>query len=197
LKQADAINSVLSLLITSLIGSVVLAGLIVAAALIIHFRWYSIDPTPTRLYIKDNVEAWLVWAAANLIISWFLAMIIDIIPILLRFFLSISWGHVSEYVKTRIETYDSVKNTAKPAFYAASAYASWVIIFSGIYNLYNISDPKSSRAGYTQRMQNVVQFFFFLILVWCIQRMLSHFIGLSTHSLSFLPLIAIGSIFFP
>ena len=165
------------LLFTSLIGSVVLAGVIVTPTLIVHFYWYKPHPTPERQFIKDNVEAWLFWAASNLIISWFLAMIIDIIPILVQFFLSATWGHVSESIKTRIETYDSVKNTAKPAFYAGSAYASWTIIFGGIYRLYNIIDPDNSRAEYTNRMAEVVQFFFFLILVWCVKRMLSHFIG--------------------
>ena len=190
LQLTQSINSVLTFLVTSLIGSVVLAGLIVTPALIVHFHWYNANPTPSRLFIKDNVEAWLFWAAANLIISWFLAMVIDIIPVLIRFFLSISWGHVSEHVKTRIEIYDSVKNTAKPAFYAGTAYASWVIIFAGIYKLYNSSDPKSSRAGYTLRMENVVQFFFFLILVWCIQGMLSHFIGMPFYSQLF-PLLMV------
>ncbi len=99
------------------------------------------------------------------------------IPIFLRFFLSATWGHVSEDVKTKIETYDSVKGTAKPAFYAGTAYSSWVIIFAEIYELHNNASPDESRASYTQRMANVVQFFFFLVMVWCAQRMLSHFIG--------------------
>jgi len=193
-----SINSVLSFLFTSLIGSVALAALVVTPALIVHFYWYNANPTLERLYIKDNIEAWLFWAAANHVISWFLAMVIDIIPVLVRFFLSISWGHVSEHVKTRIEIYDSVKNTTKPAFYAASAYASWIIIFAGIYELYNNTDPQRSRARYTRQIESVVQFFFFVVLVWCIQEMLSHFIGMSHYYYYLLSLlIKIGSIFFP
>jgi hypothetical protein len=83
-------------------------------------------------------------------------MIIDTIPIFIRYLISAIWGHVSESVKTRIETYDSVKDTAKPAFYAASAYASWIIIFGGIYHLFNGADNSKSRARYTNRVSGLL-----------------------------------------
>lgn len=79
-------------------------------------------------------------------------MIIDMFPIFIHYLIIAVWGHVSESVKTRIETYDSVKDTAKPAFYAASAYASWNIIFGGIYNLFDSKDNTQSRAQYTNRV---------------------------------------------
>ncbi|KAJ6558187.1 hypothetical protein B0H19DRAFT_1150288 [Mycena capillaripes] len=47
------------------------------------------------------------WAAANLLVSWYLALIIDIIPTFIRFLISVVWGHVSERIKTRIEMYNS------------------------------------------------------------------------------------------
>ncbi|KAF9569455.1 hypothetical protein CPC08DRAFT_623518 [Agrocybe pediades] len=172
---------ILSLMFSSLIGSTLFAGVIITPAILIHFYWYKPHPTEHRKYVRDNVQAWLFWAAANLVISWYLAMIIDIIPILSRYIISAVWGHVSEYVKTRIETYDSVKDTAKPAFYAGSAWASWAIIFGAIYGLYDIPEPSLSRAGYTIRTAQVVEFFFFMILIWCIQGMLSHFIAFSFH----------------
>jgi len=79
-------------------------------------------------------------------------MIIDMVPIFTHYLISAIWGHVSESVKTRIEIYDSVKDTAKPAFYAATAYASWNIIFGGIYNLFDHKDNDHSRAQYTNRV---------------------------------------------
>lgn len=79
-------------------------------------------------------------------------MTIDVVPIFIRYLISAVWGHVSESVKTRIETYDSVKDTAKPAFYAASAYASWTIIFGSIYSLFDSKDNSQSRAQYTNRV---------------------------------------------
>ncbi|KAJ3503863.1 hypothetical protein NLJ89_g8241 [Agrocybe chaxingu] len=165
-REGWGFKRIISLLFSSLIGSTFLAAILVAPGLLIHFYWYKPNPTSHRQFVKDNVQGWLFWAAANLLISWYLAMIIDIIPILIRFFISAFWGHVSESVKTKLETYDSVKDTAKPAFYAGSAYASWIIIFEGIYKLYNGEDTSQSRAGYTYRTAQVVQFFFFLVLVW-------------------------------
>ncbi|KAF9535054.1 Mechanosensitive ion channel-domain-containing protein [Crepidotus variabilis] len=180
-REGFSFKRLISLLFTSLIGSTFLAAVLVAPALLVHFYWYKPHPTDHRRFVKSNLEAWLFWAAAQLIISWFLAMIIDIIPIIIRFFIALVWGHVSESVKTRLETYSSVKDTAKPAFYAGSAYASWAIIFGGIYDLYNADKPEESRAPYMRRTAQVVQFFFFLILVWSIQKMLSHFIAFSFH----------------
>ena len=93
----------MTLLFSTLIGSTFLAGLLVTPALLIHFYWYKKDPSDDRRYVKDNVQAWLFWAAANILISWYLAMIVDVIPIIATFFISLVWGHVSEYIKSRIE----------------------------------------------------------------------------------------------
>lgn len=85
-------------------------------------------------------------------------MIIDIIPILFRYFISATWGHVSESIKTKIETYDSVKDTAKPAFYGGSMWVSWVIIFDHIFKLHNSGEPENSRAGYTIKVRITLEF---------------------------------------
>ncbi|KAF8974747.1 Mechanosensitive ion channel-domain-containing protein [Flammula alnicola] len=180
-QQSWGFTRIISLLFSSLIGSTFLAAIIITPGILIHFYWYKPVPTEHRKYVRDNVQAWLFWAAANLVISWYLAMIIDITPILFRYLISATWGHVSESIKTRIETYDSVKNTAKPAFYAASAFASWMVIFGNIYQLYNVGDNSKSRAQYTNRTEQVVEFFFFLVLIWRVQAMISHFIAFSFH----------------
>ncbi|KAK7054887.1 hypothetical protein VNI00_003350 [Paramarasmius palmivorus] len=109
-------------------------------------HWIDDDPTDHRRYVKDNVQAWLFWAAANLLISWYLALIIDIVPAIFTFFIAAVWGHISEEIKSRVEMYNSVKNTAKPAFYAASGWVSWVIIFGHIFKLYNVDHSEDSRA---------------------------------------------------
>ncbi|TFK43314.1 Mechanosensitive ion channel-domain-containing protein [Crucibulum laeve] len=175
------VKRILTLLFGTLLGSALLAGVFVTPAILIHFYWYKPHPTESRRYIKDNVQSWLFWAAANLVISWALAMIIDIVPVVTRLIISGVWGHVSEFVKTRMELYNSSKDTIKPAFYAGSAWLSWVIIFGSIFDLYNSGEPEKSRAPYTPRVAQVVEFCFFLALVWCIQRMLSHFIAFSFH----------------
>ena len=80
-------------------------------------------------------------------------MIVDVIPIIIDFAVSVSWGHVSEYIKSRLELYDSVKDTMKPLFYAASGWVSWVIVFQNIYKLYNTNPKVTSPAPYTDRVR--------------------------------------------
>ena len=144
--------SLFTILFSSLIGSIFLAGILVTPALLVHFFWYKPHPTSDRHYVDLNIEAWLFWAAANVVISWGLALIVDIIPALTRILISISWGHVSEKVKSHIELYDSVKDTFKPVLYAASAWLSWIILFQNIFKLYNSSVDGTSFAPYTDRV---------------------------------------------
>lgn len=166
------------MLFSSLIGSTFLAILLITPAVLLNYFWYQNHPeTPHRRWVKDNVEAWLFWAAANILVSWYLAMLTDIVPALVRFLIAAGWGHVSENVKTRIELYDSVKDTIKPLLYAASAWVSWVILFQNVYGLHNGSEDIPSAAAYTDRVAQSVEFAFFLALVVCGQQMLSHVIG--------------------
>lgn len=137
---------------SSLIGSILLAGLLVTGPVLIHFYWYKPNPTPHRRYVLDNVEAWLFWAAANLLVSWWLALLINLAPVVALSGISLGWGHVSESVKNGSELYNSVKGTIKPPFYAASGWVSWIIIFESIYNLYDGNDESQSYASYTPRV---------------------------------------------
>lgn len=84
-------------------------------------------------------------------------MIVDVIPVIIRILISLSWGHVSEEVKTRIELYNSIKDIFKPVLYASSAWTSWVILFENIFHLHNPSSDVQSYAAYTDRvcMDNV------------------------------------------
>ncbi|KAF8450863.1 Mechanosensitive ion channel-domain-containing protein [Boletus edulis BED1] len=170
-----------TLLFSSLIGSIFLACILVAPALLVHFFWYKPHPTSYRHYVDLNIEAWLFWAAANVVISWGLAMIVDIIPATTRILISISWGHVSEKLKSHIELYDSIKDTIKPVLYAASAWLSWIILFQNIFRLYDGGANGTSYAPYTDRVAQAIEFVFFLVLVLCIQRMLSHAMAFGFH----------------
>lgn len=104
---------ILSFLLGSLIGSIFTAGLLVTGPILLRIFWYNPHKSDHRLYVLENVEAWLFWAAAQLIVSWFLALIVDIVPPIVSGIISITWGHVSEYVKTRLELYIAVKNNIK------------------------------------------------------------------------------------
>ncbi|KAJ7047743.1 Mechanosensitive ion channel-domain-containing protein [Mycena alexandri] len=174
---------IMTLLFSSLIGSTFLAAVLVTPGILIYFFWYKPSRTEYRHKITLNVQAWLFWAAANLLISWYLAMLINVVPSFVRFFLSAAWGHVSETIKSRIEMYNSVKDTIKPVFYAASCWASWVIIFSHIFQLYG-TNSKNHQA-YTETVFKVVEFFFFFTVVLCAQRMLSHMIAFAFHRTAF------------
>ncbi|KAF7331844.1 EF-hand domain-containing protein [Mycena kentingensis (nom. inval.)] len=175
--------AIIALLFSSLLGSTLLAGIIVAPALIVHFFWYRPHQTETRHRITLNVEAWLFWAAANLLTSWYLALLIDMVPSVVKVVVSISWGHISESLKSRIELYNSVKNTIKPVFYAASCWVSWVIIFDHIFKM--VGDGSKNHQAYTSTVYQVVEFFFFLTLVLCAQRLLSHLIAFAFHRTAF------------
>ncbi|KAJ8072898.1 hypothetical protein AAF712_005072 [Marasmius tenuissimus] len=183
-KKGWSFKRIVTLLFSTLIGSTLLAAILVTPAILIHFFWYKPNPTEYRLRVKKNVQAWSFWAAANLLVSWYLAFIIDLVPGVALSLLSLIWGHVSEQAKSRVELYNSVKNTIKPAFYAASAWVSWVIIFDGIFHLHNQGD-NGSEEDYTGRVYQVMAFLFFLVLVFCIQKMLSHAIAFQFHRTAF------------
>ncbi|KIL68115.1 hypothetical protein M378DRAFT_8799 [Amanita muscaria Koide BX008] len=168
-------------LFSSLIGSLFIAGLIITPGILVQFLWYNQNQSNYRSYVKDNVQSWLFWMASNLVISWCLAILVDLVPTVISYFLSVTWGHISESVKSQLELYLSVKNTFKPVLYAASGWLSWVIIFVDIYGLYDMSEPDNSRAYYLYRIYQAVQFLFFLTLVICTQRMLSHMIAFRFH----------------
>ncbi|KAG7096617.1 hypothetical protein E1B28_004034 [Marasmius oreades] len=184
-KKGWSFKRIVTILFSTLIGSTFLAGILVTPAILIHFFWYKPHPNDYRLRVKNNVQAWLFWAAANLTISWCLAFLIDLVPGVVLFLVSLVWGHISERTKSRVELYNSVKNTIKPAFYMASGWLSWVIIFAGIFHLYNSGDPGASEEPYTKRVYQVLMFLFFLVLVFCVQKMLSHAIAFQFHWTAF------------
>lgn len=179
-SRGSSIIRLVTLLFSSLIGSTFLAAVLVTPALLVHFFWYKPHPTEYRHFVDVNVEAWLFWAAANVVISWGLAMIIDIVPAIIRVAIAVTWGHVSETVRTNLELYASIKDTVKPLFYAASAWLSWNILFQNIFKL-NDSSNAQNYAPYTDRVAQVIEFLFFFTLVVCIQRMLSHAIAFAFH----------------
>lgn len=148
------------MLFSSLVGSTFLAAVLITPALLTHFFWYKPHPTEYRHFVDINVEAWLFWAAANVVISWALAMIIDIIPAIILMVIAVTWGHVSESVRTKLELYASTKDTIKPLFYAACAWLSWIILFKNIFKL-NDSSNAQNYAPYTDRVSIIPSLFMF------------------------------------
>lgn len=143
---------IVTFFLSTLIGSTLLAGVIVAVPIVLHFYYLIPHHTERRQYVADNVSAWLYWTAANLLLSWYLAMIVDSIPIICNIIISLAWGEITESVRSRVELYNAAKGKIKPVLYGASGWVSWIIIFDGIYQLYNRRDQFKSRAPYTFRV---------------------------------------------
>lgn len=120
--------------------------------ILVQVLWYDTHKTEHRRYVKDNVQCWLFWLASNLLISWYLALLVDLVSTVIQYFLAAVWGHISESVKSRLELYINVKNTLKPVLYAASAWISWIILFVDIFVLYDMGNPSESRAPYLDRV---------------------------------------------
>ncbi|CAE6475653.1 unnamed protein product [Rhizoctonia solani] len=166
---------------STLIGSTITAGLLVAAPIILRIYYLKPNRTEHRAYVTDTVSAWLFWAAANVLVSWYIAVLIDLIPHLIAFSVDTVWGTVSEQLKSKIETYNATKGWIKPPFYAATAWVAWFILFAKIFKLYNPSNEDASVAHYTPIVYQVIMFMFFLTLLYCAQKMVTQFIALSFH----------------
>lgn len=69
-----------------------------------------------------------------------------------RLIVDIIWGTVTEAWKSQLELYETGKVWVKPLFYAACSWVSWVILFEGVFELYNGHDESDSRASYTPRV---------------------------------------------
>ncbi|KIJ56591.1 hypothetical protein M422DRAFT_149686 [Sphaerobolus stellatus SS14] len=171
--------------LSTLVGSTVLSCVIAAVPIILHFYYYKPHPTEARRYVTDNVAAWLYWTAANILISWYLALIVDIIPGICNILILAIWGDINENIRSRVELYNSAKDKFKPVLYGASGWLSWVIIFDGIFKLHDHDDETKSRASYTPRVYQAIQFLFFFTLVLSIERILSHMIAFAFHRKAF------------
>ncbi|KDQ12033.1 hypothetical protein BOTBODRAFT_34893 [Botryobasidium botryosum FD-172 SS1] len=170
---------------STLIGSTILSAALVAIPVLLRVYYYQPHKDSRKGYVTDNVSAWLFWAAANVLLSWYLAMLIDIAPHITASFVGIVWGDISEAFKSKVEMYDVGKGWVKPLFYAATGWVSWVIIFDDIYGLYNSGNEAQSRARYTPRMSQVIEFLFFFTLLLCAEKMLVQVIAFAFHRTAF------------
>ncbi|KAF8343007.1 uncharacterized protein EI90DRAFT_3143512 [Cantharellus anzutake] len=170
---------------STLIGSTILVGVLAAVPIFVHFYWYKPHPTPRRRWVSNNISAWFYWAAANLLISWYLAAIVNIVPHVMTWIVHISWGTVTERFKSNMAMYDAFKGHIKPILYAASGWVSWSIIFSGIFHLYDSKGGSSSQAAYTDRLHQVVVLIFFIVLLFSIEKIILQMIGFTFHRVAF------------
>lgn len=64
---------------------------------------------------KDNIGAWFYFAAFNVLLSWYLAVLIDLAPLAVTGVITLLWGEVTEAMKVHVETYGVIKGWIKPS----------------------------------------------------------------------------------
>lgn len=181
-------------LFTSFLGNFLLSCIIVTPAIVMQFV-YRNESSPSnrahRDYVTDNVQAWTIWAAFNLFMSWVFHILVEIFPRFVMAAISLVWGRNSQAVLSAVEYYNAQKGYIKPMFYAACSWGSFAILFNSIFGLYNHANPEAeSRAPYLYRLYQVIEFFFFLVLTLCVEKIIIKNIALSFHQSAFAERIA-------
>lgn len=172
----------------SFLGNVLISAAIVSPAIVMQFVYRNEDPADQvhRDYVTDNVQAWTIWAAFNLFMSWAFHIGVEIFPRIALTLVALIWGRTNQRALTLAEYYSAQKGYFKPILYAACSWASFAIIFNSIYNLYNHSNAETeSRAPYLYRIYEVVEFFFFFVLTICVEKILIKNIALNFHKSAF------------
>ena len=95
-------------------GSTLPAGVIVAIPLILHFYYLVPDPTQHRQTSLTTSPPGCI------LLSWYLAMIVDIIPVFCEMVIDLAWGEVTETIWSRIKLYNAVKDDIKPVLHNES-----------------------------------------------------------------------------
>ncbi|OAV99069.1 hypothetical protein PTTG_02396 [Puccinia triticina 1-1 BBBD Race 1] len=190
--------SIVKLLITTFIGNILLSLLCIIPPLVLRFTGYyqsgdSPEAHNTR-FIYDNVAAWLFWAAYNILASWVLSFLTELIPrphssccvhqaiVLL---VGVVWGDVNETIKGRVETFHTAKPWIKVIFYSAMCWGSWEVIFNGIYHLYALTDTGHYRAPYTETIHIIVELLFFFMLILSLEKLLLLTISMNFHQVAY------------
>lgn len=73
----------------------------------------------------------------------------------------------------------------QPLFFAGFFWGSFAVTFNSIFHLRNAPDPANSRAPYTYRVYQVVELFFFIALIWSIEKILIRYISLNFHAVAY------------
>ncbi|KAK0528798.1 hypothetical protein OC842_004440 [Tilletia horrida] len=190
---------ILRFLATTFLGNFIISCTLIVPVLVMQFYYrkhlpdYVASDSPEanarrnrQDFIADNVQAAFIWAAFNLHMMWWLHIGVELFPRVVLFIVRGVWGTASQRLLGLAEFYASIKQFIKPVFYAAMSWGSWAIIYGpNLYDLYNNSDTKASRATYAPRLYQVVEFFFFFILTVCVEKILIKFIAMKFHTTAY------------
>lgn len=180
--------------LTSFLGNLFISAVLVVPAIVMQFV-YRNNATPAdkahRDYVTDNVQAWTIWASFNLFMSWVFHILVEIFPRIALAVVGLIWGRTNQDSLNVAEYYNAQKGYIKPLFYAACLWASFAIIMNSIFGLYNHTHPQTeSRAPYLYRLYQVVEFFFFVVLTICAEKIVIKNVALSFHKSAFAERIA-------
>lgn len=175
------------LLFSTFLGNLVLVGILLVPVLVVRFVYRREHGDLVHQdYVADNVEAWFIWAAFNLHFQWWIHMLVELIPAALLGLVRLTWGKPNQDLLGHVEYYDVNKLYIKLVFYAALNWGSWAIIFNSCYDLYTRQDPShNSRATYTARIYQVMEFIFFLVLTFCVEKIIIRLISMSFHKTAY------------
>ncbi|WFD45043.1 hypothetical protein MPSI1_003720 [Malassezia psittaci] len=175
------------LLSTTFFGNLVVTAVLLVPILVIHYVYRRESGNHDhKVYVADNVEAWFIWAAFNLHVQWWIHFLVELLPSLLLGCLRLVWGTPSNKLKSGLEYYRAMNKYLKYVLYAALAWGSWTVIFDSFYHLFAAKNSSvESRAQYTWRIYQVMEFLFFVVLTMCIEKILIKSIAIRFHKLSY------------
>lgn len=180
---------VIKWLATTFLGNFILSAILVVPAIVLQFTYRNEGPESERAkrdYVTDNVQAWLIWAAFNLHVEWWIHLLIELFPRAAIAIVTGFWGNVSQRVLSFVEIFNAIKGYVKLIGYAALSWGSWAIIFNSIYNLYTRTNPQTdSRATYLYRIYEVIEFFFFFTLTIAAEKILIKIISIRFHKTAY------------
>ncbi|PWN30201.1 hypothetical protein BDZ90DRAFT_229222 [Jaminaea rosea] len=176
-------------LLTSFLGNLFISAVLVVPAIVMQFVYRNEATDADRAhrdYVTDNVQAWTIWASFNLFMSWVFHILVEIFPRIALAVVGLIWGRTNQEALNAAEYYSAQKGYIKPLFYAACSWASFAILMNSIFHLYNHAHPQTeSRAPYLYRLYQVVEFFFFVTLTICAEKIMIKNVALSFHKSAF------------
>ncbi|SPO31034.1 uncharacterized protein UTRI_05328_B [Ustilago trichophora] len=182
---------ILTFLATTFLGNLIVSCCLLVPVIVIQYVYRKRGPDEGhRDFVADNVQAWFIWAAFNLHVEWWIHLLVELFPRAVLAVIQLVWGRPSQRVLSLAEYFNAIKSYIKLVGYAALSWGSWAIIFNSIYDLYNHSDPRGSRAAYLYRIYQVIQFFFFLTLTICVEKVIIKHIAMSFHRSAYADRIA-------
>ncbi|WFD34177.1 hypothetical protein MCUN1_001014 [Malassezia cuniculi] len=175
------------LLFTTFLGNLILVGVFLIPILVVRFVYRKKGGDQARRdFVADNIEAWFIWVVFNIHFQWWIHFLVELFPAAVLGLIRLVWGSPAQVALIYAEYYGVNKLYIKLVFYGALNWGSWAIIFNSCYDLYSRTDPsQNSRAPYTTRIYQVMEFIFFLLLTFCAEKIIIRLIAMRFHKTAY------------